>query len=416
MQLNMGEGKSSVIVPIVTVALADTSRLVRVIVAKPQMFRMLVSKLGGLLNRRIFHLPFSRALRLSKTHAKDILEMCRLCMETRGVMLVQPEHILSFQLMGFESFISGKESIGRCLLQTQDFFNNNSRDIVDESDENFSVKFELIYTMGLQSLIDFAPERWVVIQTVLGLIREQVVTVKELLPLSIEISGQTKGAFPRIRLLKKDATDMLLSQVARAICTKGFPGFPISRQPPAERDAVLKYITLPDLSPAEIAKVETGVFWTDTTKNYVWLLRGLFARGILAFVFGRKRWRVNYGLDPTRRPPTKLAVPYRAKDSPSPRSEFSHPDVIICLTAITYYYHGLDDENLFLAFGHLVESDQASDEYQAWVDDSHDLADGFRQLMGINLKDAVQCKDDLFPACKLILKLEDSPRWGSWLT
>lgn len=34
MQLNMGEGKSSVIVPIVAVHLADGSRLVRVIVTK----------------------------------------------------------------------------------------------------------------------------------------------------------------------------------------------------------------------------------------------------------------------------------------------------------------------------------------------------------------------------------------------
>jgi len=35
MQLNIGEGKSSVIVPIVTTALADGERLVRVVVAKP---------------------------------------------------------------------------------------------------------------------------------------------------------------------------------------------------------------------------------------------------------------------------------------------------------------------------------------------------------------------------------------------
>ena len=40
MQLNMGEGKSSVIIPIVAAALADASRLVRVIVAKPQSKRM----------------------------------------------------------------------------------------------------------------------------------------------------------------------------------------------------------------------------------------------------------------------------------------------------------------------------------------------------------------------------------------
>lgn len=54
MQLNMGEGKSSVIVPIVVAALADCSKLVRVVVNKAQsrqMLHELVSKLGGLINR-----------------------------------------------------------------------------------------------------------------------------------------------------------------------------------------------------------------------------------------------------------------------------------------------------------------------------------------------------------------------------
>jgi len=40
-----------VIVPMIAIDLADGSCLVRVIVAKPQMFQMLVSKLGGLLDK-----------------------------------------------------------------------------------------------------------------------------------------------------------------------------------------------------------------------------------------------------------------------------------------------------------------------------------------------------------------------------
>ncbi|PVH71399.1 hypothetical protein DL98DRAFT_435276, partial [Cadophora sp. DSE1049] len=66
--LNIGLGKSSVIVPIVAAALADTSQLVRVIVLKPlamQMFHLLVTKLEGLLKRRIVYMPISRSLRLT---------------------------------------------------------------------------------------------------------------------------------------------------------------------------------------------------------------------------------------------------------------------------------------------------------------------------------------------------------------
>ena len=112
------------------------------------MFQMLVSKLGGLLNRRIYHMPFSRALTLNASQADTIGELYQECMVNRGILLVQPEHILSFKLMGIESLLSGKLDVGRSLLRTQDFFDHNTRDIVDESDENFSVKFELVYTIG----------------------------------------------------------------------------------------------------------------------------------------------------------------------------------------------------------------------------------------------------------------------------
>jgi hypothetical protein len=75
MQLNMGEGKSSVIVPMVAAALADGSRLVRVIVGKAQskqMLQTLVSKLGGLCNRRIYHMRFTRSLKLGASEVETI--------------------------------------------------------------------------------------------------------------------------------------------------------------------------------------------------------------------------------------------------------------------------------------------------------------------------------------------------------
>lgn len=53
MQLNMGEGKSSVIVLVVAAALANEDHLNRVVVAKPQLKQKmdsLILTLGGLLN------------------------------------------------------------------------------------------------------------------------------------------------------------------------------------------------------------------------------------------------------------------------------------------------------------------------------------------------------------------------------
>lgn len=416
MQLNMGEGKSSVIVPITAAALAAQSsrpngnteqRLVRVVVAKPQskqMAQMLISKLGGLLNRRVYYLPFSRSLKLDSADIATICNMIMDCKNNGGVLLVQPEHLLSFQLMGLESWVNGHEDVGRQLLSTQTRrLLDSARDIVDESDENFSVRFELIYTMGTQSTVELSPDRWLVPQQLLDIIRRLAPSISEELPGSLECHiDAVMGSFPRIRILRSDAEQLLLQRLAEDVCSNGLYGLQVSRQPEATRRAIYVYITKLELSVTEINAVESSTFWTEATKSPLLLLRGLIAGGVIAFTFGSKRWRVNYGLTISpRTPPTKLAVPYRAKDSPSPRSEFSHPDVVIILTLLSYYYEGLADDDLFIAMGHVVESDQSDVEYQAWVKDANALPATFQNLQGINMKDGPQCVEEVFPALRL---------------
>ena len=406
MQLNMGEGKSSVIVPMVATALADGSRLVRVIVAKPQskqMAQMLIAKLGGLVGRRVCYMPFSRALRFDKTNANQAHRMLQDCMTAGDVLLVQPEHILSFQLMGLECLSCAKDPVGLALLQTQDFFDAFSRDIVDESDEQFQPKFELIYTMGSQRSIEFSPGRWACIQQVLELVKASAAQFAIDFPSSLEVAKGPTGCFPRIRILKQDLGQLLLTHVANRICEIGMDGFPIARQPENVRNAVLLYITKYDLTSEEITigeKSSVEGFCTETTRPLLLLLRGLFAGGVLAFIFGQKRWRVNYGLAPARDPATKLAVPYRAKDQPSARSEFSHPDVVIALTSLSYYYGGLEENELFTTFGNLMHSDQKDVEYRAWIHDIPSIPTAFRHLGGINIRDKSQCKTEVFPHLK----------------
>lgn len=80
MQLNMGEGKSSVIVPIVAVALANSDQLVRVIVPKAltaQVFRLLVDRLGVLTNRRIYFVPFSHSLEVNRQKVARSVKLCQ---------------------------------------------------------------------------------------------------------------------------------------------------------------------------------------------------------------------------------------------------------------------------------------------------------------------------------------------------
>ncbi|KAE8334599.1 hypothetical protein BDV24DRAFT_170024 [Aspergillus arachidicola] len=412
MQLNMGEGKSSVIVPIVVAALAHGACLVRVLVAKPQsrqMLQMLVSKLGGLLGRRVYLMPISRSLQLSETEIRELESMCRECMANGGVLLVQPEHLLSLKLMCIESFVTGKVSVGRALRTVLQLFKGFSRDVVDESDENFSVKFELIYTMGSQRPLELSPERWAIIQQVLSLVRIYAPGLKGDFPASIEVSEERPGGFPGVRLLRDDAGEALLKRIGQHICENGIHFCPVARQPESARAAVFRYLLEKQPSADSIKAVESNTtgLWTDTTRGPLLLLRGLLAQGVLAFCLGQKRWRVNYGPDATRKPPTKLAVPYRSKDSPAPRSEFSHPDVVIILTLLSYYRSGLHDDELYMAFSRLAKSDQADTEYHAWVEDAPTLDPTYHHLPGVNLEDHDHCLKNIFPCLRFAKSVID---------
>ncbi|KAK0738067.1 hypothetical protein B0T18DRAFT_394422 [Schizothecium vesticola] len=418
MQLNMGEGKSSVIVPLVVLDVADGTRLACAVVAKPQSKQMrhtLIAKLGGLVNRRVFYLPFSRSIRLSAAQMETVRQIIKTCREQGGVLLMQPEHLLSFKLMGIEKIWnegSGSATASGDALKLYQEFEEVSRYIVDESDENFSVKFELIYTMGSQQPVEMSPGRWTLIEAVLELLRDIVKSMADsklggggLEGLLFEERFDTPGGFPTIRVLEEAAGRRLMEKLARIVCKLGLPGFPIHNQTASMREAVLTYMVKEDLNQNEISKVEkaeNGFFGENNTQQAVLLLRGLLAKGVLLFALGQKRYRVNYGLAPDRRPATMLAVPYRAKDMPSPRSEFSHPDVIIVLTCLSYYYRGLSFEELFVSLETLSRSDLASQEYSIWTSAATTISPTLRHFSGVNLKDEARCRNLVYPALRYV--------------
>ncbi|KAI8930715.1 hypothetical protein NX059_012324 [Plenodomus lindquistii] len=400
MQLNMGSGKSSVILPMVAAALSHSDNLVRVIVARPQskqMLEMLIAKLGGLLDRRILHMPFARRLKISKLEAETILQMCKDCVAEKGVLLIQPEHILSLRLLAIEHSILNTD-VAESIRDLQQFLYTTSRDIVDESDHQFDCKLELIYTMGFQQPVDLAPSRWFIISDILALVTEFCHDVKNKLPCAIEVLSSNNGAVPKIRILRRDGADELLTLIATHVVQHGLLGLPTRSQSPGMQECIQRYISEPHLDREDIRAVEESLFWTDSTKDALMLLRGLLAGGILRHVLSSKRWRVNYGADTHRVPSTSLAVPYRYKDGPSARAEFSHPDVLITLTLLSHYYSGLNDQQLFDTFRHLLKSDRAAIEYDAWVRTGDPtIPEAFKNLSGVNIRDRTLCIQQLFP-------------------
>ena len=401
LQLNMGEGKSSVIVPIVVAVLADGAQLVRVIVPKAltgQMFHLLADRLGGLVNRRIYFIPFSRSPKVNHRKVAALREIMLECMKERGILVVQPEHILSLKLVSVEKQLLEDED-GRLadrLLNLQRWLHSHSRDILDESDEILHVRYQLVYTVGLQQPMEGFPDRWTTTEQILGLVNKHASSLRELFPLGVEYERGPSGSFPHLRILHADAGQELITWIVEDVIEGLLPNFHFGQLRSSHRDAIRSFISCENVPPAKVQLVKDY-----SQKTPVWggllLLRGLLATGILLYAFRERRWRVDYGLAPTR---TLLAVPYRAKDVPAQRAEFGHPDIAIILTCLSYYYAGLSEEQLRLCFEILLKQDDPSLDYDLWVRDCPTIPDCLQTLSGVNIKSSEQWNEFLFPLFK----------------
>ncbi|KAF7971941.1 hypothetical protein HWV62_19393 [Athelia sp. TMB] len=398
MQLNMGEGKSSVIVPMICTSLADGHKLTRVVVLKTlsgQMFQLLVERLGGLANRRIFYLPFSRAVKLGRSQVEAIAGLYKECASVGGILVAQPEHILSFKLMVVEHLLnSSNEAIS--LLKVQRWLEEHCRDILDESDEILHVRYQLLYTIGRQQALEGHPDRWTTVQQVLSLVRKHAsqVHLHVEFPQGLEVQESRHGRFPITRILRPAAGERLMQDIMMDIMDGHLANFPFGPFPPDLRHAAQQVISAKEVQVDMTLQKLIDYCDGSGLWNGLLLLRGLFAHGILSYALGGKRWRVDYGLDLSR---SLLAVPYRAKDVPAARAEFGHPDVAIVLTCLSYLYGGLSNAEMTLCFELLFKLDNPTMEYERWVRNDPSIPENFQQLSSINMDDPQQRADPHFP-------------------
>ncbi|OBZ74845.1 hypothetical protein A0H81_05455 [Grifola frondosa] len=369
LQLNMGEGKSSIIVPVIAATLADRTRLT------------LVDRLGGLTNRRIFYMPFSRAINPDVDQVRVIQDLYEECMRVGGILVTQPDHILSFKLMAIDRQLSANDPAHRPitdqLLKSQRWLENNTRDILDESDEILHVRFQLVYTVRLQRHLEDHPDRWTTIQQVF----------------MHRATRRSKWCLPPIRILMSDAGAYLVSLIAQNIVNGALPNYTLGQLDRQMRASVLSFITELQVADAIAQQVQNYCENSALWKGLL-LLRGLLAHGILVYVLKERRWRVDYGLDQQR---SMLAVPYRAKDVPALRAEFGHPDVAVALTCLSYYYGGLSEHQIGLCFARLYKLDNPTLEYETWIHDCDNVPQSLRELNGVNLRSPEQCQQYLIP-------------------
>lgn len=340
----------------VVAQLADKKNLVRVVVPRPlllQTAQLLQARLGGLIGRKVKHVPFSRR---SSTAIEDLeayrdlhLHMLR----EGGTLLTLPEHMLSFQLSGLQELSNGHIRQATSMIRFQEWLMKNCRNILDECDHMLAVNTQLIYSSGAQTMVDGHPARWKIVQDVLKLIKGHLGALRREFPKNIEVIERSRGTFPTIFLLTPQVKDALVQRLTDSV-VRGEGGIlPMdgcSLHEVASVNSFLREAQFPKATALRIA----GVFKANAdTRQRLLLLRGLCVHKILLLGLS-KRWNVQYGID-TRRDP--IAVPYKAKGIASDQAEFGHPDVSIILTCLSFYYSGLTLSQFRQALTHLIKSD-----------------------------------------------------------
>jgi hypothetical protein len=240
--------------------------------------------------------------------------------------------------------------------------------------------------------MDHSPDRWLIIQHLFDIILEHKMSLKEAFPTGIETDCEASGCFPPLRILDDDAGKALLDTLGQSISNGQLPDLPTRLWAPQARELVLNFITDQSMN-AEDCRLLLGRYDSENDKSQLQtllLLRGLLAHGVLLTALREKIWRVDYGLDKGRSPPTLLAVPYRAKDCPALRAEFSHPEIAIVLTCLSYHYKGLEPDEMDDTFAALLKLNNPAVEYEQWVGNCSSIPESIRTLSGVNLDDFEQ--------------------------
>ena len=178
-------------------------------------YTSLVFKLGRLLNKRVYVFPFNREQDTQLDFLNKYHSILKECKENKHVALTLPEYCLSFKLKTIELCRNENTAEAKKILEIEDWINCNAKDILDESDEILSVKYQLVYSVGLQKTLDGGKLRWEIPQYVLKLAEKHLEKLNLIYPTSIEYKkdNDMKQAFASIRLLNIDHYEELIRKI-----------------------------------------------------------------------------------------------------------------------------------------------------------------------------------------------------------
>lgn len=387
-------GKTSCIIPMVAAALADTKKLVRVVVPKAllqQTVQLLQYKLGGMLGRQLRHVPFFRRTPTTQENIRAFHSLHEEMLNSAGIMICQAEHNMSFALSGRQRLLDNQIAQAGPMIKLQSWLTRVSRDILDESDYTLAVRTQLIYPSGSQMTVDGHPHRWQIVEAILRLVDDHMYSLPASFPHSLGVIRRPGGGFPFIFFLRPDVEEELVRRLTLDICQGSGGILPMNTNAlsTGERVAIKDFLSAQKPGPKSIEGIRTMCPDRPSVRQTVYLLRGLLVNRILMMTL-KKRWNVEYGLHSQRDP---IAVPFHAKGVPSEQSEWGHPDVAILFTCLAFYYDGINLTQLRQCLEHVLKSDDPAAEYDKWSQSTEDFPPSLRAWNSINVDDDMQLNE-----------------------
>ncbi|KAI1132344.1 hypothetical protein F5Y10DRAFT_294105 [Nemania abortiva] len=390
LQLSMGKGKTSVIIPMAEAILADGQNLSRVVVPKAllmQTAQILQSRLGGLVGREVIHIPFSRRTSTEQESLDLYTKLHHKTRQCHGIMLTCSEYLLSFKLFGWQKFVDSKKHTADQMIRFQKWLDTYCRDVLDECDFTLSVKTQLNYPSGPEMLVDFHPYRWQIVQELLGLVANHLRELQRQHPRGIQVTSRRKAEyFPAVQFLRTDTEDALHSLIIDDICSGRLASLRPVHQLHQKRNTIGEVLCKAKISDKALNRVSHLFANPSMAINAILLVRGLLLHRIIVTCLG-KRWNVQYGLHPDRDP---IAVPYEAKGKPSEQAEYGHPDVAILFTCLSFYYAGLTQRQVVQGVRHILQSNDPAAQYEWWTSTCTELPASLRHWSVINSDDKGQ--------------------------
>jgi hypothetical protein len=316
-QLNMGLGKTRVILPMLILYYSYRPSFERI--PRLHILSTLLSEVcehfhntlgASVLRGRLFTLPFRRSVQLDILKVQSMIDLVRYCKEERGFFVVTPEHRLSLELKVKELYLDEQKEMSESLGQV---VSGCWQDVYDEVDEILHHRFQLVYSIGSAKALPDMIHRWKAAQALLKLLRSERCQVQGIV---VVTKDKELEAFPWITVEDDVDSEDFNRQIAGSLFD----------QPPLEytwiathkkRDEMIKVVSEASANPMHLESKLSSEHFKD-----ILALRGLLAHEILLHCL-KKRYRVDFGPNHLNSR-KKLAVPYRGAVSSCKRTLTTH--------------------------------------------------------------------------------------------